>query len=190
MRPLHRLALGLILSIAFATLSSRPALAQSAAPPAAEDKAALVQRLLQLWHVEDKALSMVQRPALDALQQARIALQGRVSAQKQEATLKDMGADIQRYLEETLPVVRRNADRLKPEIIGPLLVQHFSADELRQLILLLESPVKKKFEQLIPQMEQAFGEKLADQSRPSVDPKLQALQQAVGMKLRAAVIAP
>jgi len=69
-------------------------------------------------------------------------------------------------------------------------MQNFSDDELRQLIALLESPLKKKFEQLVPQFERAFGEKVAAESRAAIDPKLQAMTQAVGLKLRAASIAP
>ncbi len=166
------------------------ACAGSAAAQAADDKQKLVQRALALWHVEDTAVVMVQRPALDAMQQARIALQGRVSAQKQEATMKDIAVDVQKYVDEATPIVRANATRLKAPVIGPLLAQHFSEDELKQLIAFLESPVKKKFEQLVPQMERAYGEKLAAESRGAVDPKLQAMTQAVGLKLRAASMAP
>jgi hypothetical protein len=177
-----------LLLIALLSCAAGTALAQAAG--AADDKQPLVQRLLQLWHVEDTALKMVQRPALEAIQQARIALQGRVSAQKQEAAMKEIAADVQKYIDETTPLVRDSSQRLKPEVIGPLLAQNFSADELRQLIALLESPVKKKFEQLVPQMERAFGEQVAAQNRAAVDPKLKAMQEAVGLKLRAATITP
>ena len=177
-------------ALSIAALCAASTLAHAQAAASTDDKQALVQRLLELWHVEDAALRMVQRPALDAMQQARIALQGRVSAQKQEATMKEIASDVQKYIEETLPPVRDSALRLKPQVLGPLLTQNFSVDELRQLIALLESPVKKKFEQLIPQMERAFGEKVAEQNRAAVDPKLQAMQQAVGLKLRAATITP
>lgn len=161
-----------------------------AAGQAADDKHKLVQRALALWHVEDTAVVMVQRPAVDAMQQARIALQSRVSAQKQEATMKEIAVDVQKYVDEATPIVRNNATRLKPEVIGPLLAQHFSEEELKQLITFLESPVKKKFEQLVPQIERAYGEKIAAESRAAVDPKLQAMTQAVGLKLRAASMTP
>ena len=162
--------------------------AQSSA--VSEEKQRLVQRVLELWHLEDSAIVMVQRPAADALQQSRIALQGRVAAPKQEVALREIAGEVQKYIDEATPVVRDNARRLKAPIVAPLLVQNFSEDELRQLIALLESPVKKKFEQLVPQFERAFGEKVAAESRAAVDPKLQAMTQAVGLKLRAASIAP
>jgi hypothetical protein len=46
--------------------------------------------------------------------------------------------------------------------------------------------VKKKFEQMMPQLERSLGEKVAAESRPIIDPKLHELTQAVGLKLRAA----
>ena len=174
-----RLMLPLLLAATTFTAHSEP-----------DDKAKLVQRVIALWHLEDNAVVMVQRPAADALQQARIALQGRVSAAKQEATLRDIATDVQKYIDEATPTVRDNALRLKAPTLAPLLTQNFSDDELRQLIALLESPVKKKFESLLPQFERAFGERLAAESRAAIDPKLQALTQNVGLKLRAASMTP
>lgn len=153
-----------------------------------DEKLKLVQKVLTLWHLEDTAVVMVQRPAADAMNQARIALQGRVSSAKQEATLREIAPDLQKYIDEATPIAREAASRVKAPIVTPLLMQHFSEDELRQLIALLESPVKKKFEQLLPQFERAFGEKIAAESRAAIDPKLQAMTQAVGLKLRAATI--
>jgi hypothetical protein len=175
-----------ILSLTLVAVAGAAA-AQQATP---DDKQKLVQKVLALWHLEDTAIVMVQRPAANALQQARIALQGRVSAAKQEATLRGIASDLQQYVDEATPIVRDNAQRLKAPTVGPLLVQNFSDDELRQLIALLESPVKKKFEQLVPQFERSFGEKIAAESRAAIDPKLQAMTQAVGLTLRTATMTP
>jgi hypothetical protein len=161
--------------------------AQSA--QAGESKARLVERLLTLWHPEDVVLVMVQRPAADAIQQARIALQGRVSAEKRDATLKDIAVDVQKYVDEATPIARESARRQMASSVVPVLQQQFSEDELKQLIAILESPLKKKFEQMIPQMERALGQKVAEDSRAQIDPKMQALTQAVGLKLRAATVA-
>lgn len=154
-------------------------------------KQMLVQRVLALWHIEDAAVAMAQRPATEAMLQARAVLQGRVSPQKQEATLKDIVVDVQKYINEATPLVRAEALRLKGPTLGPLLMQNFSEEELRYLITLFESPVKKKFESLAPQFERALGEKVADSSRGVIDPKIQALSRDIGAKMRAAMpVAP
>ncbi len=177
------------LSLVLVLATAQGALAQQAAPISPE-KQKLIQKVLSLWHVEETAIVMVQRPAATALEQSRIALQGRVTGPKQEATLKDIAGDVQKYVDEATPIARDNALRLKEPTLGPLLAQNFSEDELRQLVALLESPVKHKFEQLVPQMERSYGEKVAAESRAAIDPKLQALTQTVGVKLRAATITP
>ena len=160
------------------------------AKAAGEDKAALVQRVLALWHIENSAIAMAQRPAVAALDQSRIALQGRVSGPKQEAALKDIAVDVQKYIDEATPIIKANAERVKAPTLTPLLMQNFSAEELQQLVALLESPIKKKFETLAPQFEKAFGEKVAAESKAAIDPKLDALTKTVGKKLRMAVTAP
>ena len=104
--------------------------------------------------------------------------------------MRDIAADLQKYVDEATPIVRDNALRLKTPAVAPLLAQSFNDEELRQLIALLESPVKKKFEQMLPQFERAFGEKIAAESRTAIDPKLQAMTQSVGLKLRGATMTP
>lgn len=160
------------------------------AQTAPDSRQALIDKLLTLWHVEDVAVVMVQRPAASAMEQARIALQGRVSAEKRERTLKDIGVDVQSYVDQASPLARESAQRLVRPTLGPLLLQEFNEEELRQIIALLESPVKKKFEKLVPTLERALGEKVAEDSGAAINPKLQTMTQAVGLKLRAASIAP
>lgn len=158
--------------------------------PVSPEKQKLIDRVLALWHAEEQALVMVQRPAGSAMEQASIALQGRVSQQKHQAAMKDIATDVQKYIDEATPIARANADRLKAPVLGPLLAQNFNEEELRQLVALLESPVKKKFEQLLPQMERSYGERIAAESRAQIDPKLQAMTQAVALKMRAATMTP
>lgn len=164
--------------------------AAASAPVASPARQALVDRLLSLWHVEDVAVVMVQRPAVNAMEQARVVLQGRVSAEKRDRTLKDISSDVQTYVDEATPIAKANAQKLVGPTVGPMLLENFDDNELRQIIALLESPVKKKFEKLVPVMEKTLGEKVATESAATINPKLQTMTQAVGLKLRAASIAP
>ena len=157
---------------------------------ALDTKAQLIDHLLTLWHPEDVVVVMVQRPAVDAVQQARIALQGRVTAERRDATLKDIAVDVQKYIDEATPIARDTARKQLATSVIPMLASQFSEEELKQIIAILESPVKKKFESLIPQMERALGQKVAAESREAIDPKMQALTKAVGLKLRAATTTP
>lgn len=173
-----------LLALCLSAGALSPAWAQSGG----DAKSKLIERLLTLWHPEDVVMMMVQRPATDALQQARVALQGRVTAERQNATLKDIATDVQKYIDEATPIARESARRQLANSVVPILQQQFSEDELKQLIAILESPVKKKFEQAIPQMERALGEKVVLDCAPQIEPKMKELTKAVGTKLRAATV--
>jgi hypothetical protein len=158
----------------------------NAAPvPAAKQE--LVNRVLQLWHPETIGESMLQAPVGDAVQQARAVLQGRVSPEKRDAALKEIVADARKFMDENKPVAEASAHKLVGTTIAPLLAERFNEEELRQMITILESPVKKKFEAMMPELQKKLGEGVAADTRAVMDPKLQDLQQRIGMRLRSAV---
>ena len=101
-----------------------------------------------------------------------------------------MAIDVQKYIDQASPMARDSASKLVHSTVVPMLVQQFSDDELRQVIALLESPVKKKFEQWLPRMERALGEAVAAQNKERIDPMLQEMTRNVGLKLRAATVTP
>lgn len=151
-----------------------------------DEKKVLAQKVLSLWHVEEKAIVMAQKPAQNTLVQARAGLQGRLTAAQHEAAMKDIAKDVQKYIDEVTPIARAAALKVKEPTLLPLLMQNFSVDELRQLVAFFESPVKKKFEGLLPDFEKTFGEKVAESGRAAIDPKIETLSKDVGLKMRAA----
>src|SRR3954454_11892341 len=82
--------------------------AQTAAPVEPE-KQKLIDRLLTLWHPETRVIFEAQRVGTTALEQAGIALQGRVSKERHEKTMKDIGADVQKYVDTATPLVAGSA---------------------------------------------------------------------------------
>ncbi len=158
------------------------------AQPVSDEKQKLIQRILTLWHPEDVPVMMVQRRATDAMLQSRVALQGKVPNEKRDAALRDIATDVQKYVDEVTPIAKDSAKRQVSPVIVPMLAQNFTEEELKQIVTLLESPIKKKFEQFIPQAEKAIGTKVAEETHVAVDAKGQAMTQSVGLKLRAAVM--
>ncbi len=156
------------------------ALAQSTAA-----KTELVTKILQMQRpaLEGLGTVLAQQPAQLMMQQAGIALQTRVAADKREAIAKEIQADLKKYAEEMVPVVRERAVKLGPSTIGALLEEKFSEDELRELIKIMESPVNKKFAQLNGDMQKALSEKLVAETRPTVEPKLKALEASIAKRL-------
>jgi hypothetical protein len=164
-----------------AALLSSAALAGAQTPaasaPSSPAKKELVQKLLVLQQpgIEQVARGLVERPALQMMQEASLVLQRQIAPDKREAIGKQVEADVKKYVEEATPLVRERAVKLAPSTIGPILEEKFSEDELKQLITWLESPINKKYAQIGPEMQTAFVQKLVLDARPVVDPKLQAL---------------
>ena len=155
-----------------------PALAQTAATPAKKE---LVQRLLVLQQpgIESVARNIVERPAGQLMQAAGQALQTQVAPDKREAAGRSIEADVKKFVEEAVPVLRERAVKLAPTVIGPVLEEKFSEDELKQLIAWLDSPVNKKYQQVAPELQNTFSQKLIVEAGPLLDAKLQALQERV-----------
>jgi hypothetical protein len=172
------IAAALVTSAALVHAQTPPAVASSPA------KKELIQKLLTLQQpgIEGLARNLVEQPAAAMVQAAGRALQ-QVPADKRDAVGKSIEVDIKKYVEETNPVVRERAVRLAPSTIGAAMEEKFSEDELKQLVAWLESPVNKKYAQLGPDIQKSFTEKLVAESRPTVEPKLQALEAKVRASL-------
>ncbi len=153
-------------------------------PPA---KQALVQRVLDKMGLESVGLQMLQAPVADMLRQSRVVVQSRVPADKQDATMKDITAEATKFVEQESPGLRTSTRAIVQSSVAPLLAQKFSEDELKQLAGILESPVLAKFESVVPEMKKAVGENVAKANAAQIQPKMTALQNRVGLKLRAAV---
>lgn len=150
-------------------------------------KQELVARVLKLWHMEDIGESMLQQPVGNAMQQARVMLQGRAAPEKRDAAMKEIVEDAGKFMNENKGITRASAEKLIPTTVAPILAERFTEEELKQIIMILESPVKAKFEAMVPELQKKLGESVAADTRPVIDPKLQDLQQRIGMRLRSAV---
>ncbi len=168
-------------SIALALLVAGASLAHAQG----NTKQELVARLLKLQQasIEDLARSIVERPALKLMQAAGAALQAQVPPDKREAIAQSIDADVRKFVEEATPLLAERAVKIAPAAYGAQIEQKFSEDELKQLIAWLESPVNKKFQQQLPELQGAFTQKLVAEAGPLLDTRVQALQRKVQASL-------
>ena len=164
----------------------------SAAQAHAETKKELVQKLLVLQQpgIEAAGKQLAEQPAAAMMQRAGIAMQAGLPADKREAVARDIQSDVKKYADEAVPLLRKRAVELAPGTLGPLYEQHFNDDELKQLVTFLESPVYRKYQQLGGEMQRSLGEKLVADTRPTVEPRLRALEQQITQRLQAAQRGP
>ncbi|WP_082793609.1 hypothetical protein [Ramlibacter tataouinensis] len=162
--------------------------AQQASPPSSPSSPAkkeAVARILKVQQpsIEAMARALVQQPAAELMGNAGIELQQRVPREKQEAIAKEIQGDVQKFVDESVPVVQKRAVALAPTTLGTLLEERMTEDELRQVATILESPAFVKFQGLSPDMQKVLAEKLVADTRPSMEPKLRALEQTVAKRL-------
>lgn len=144
-------------------------------------KTELISKILTLQQqvIEQTAQSLVERPALQMMQQASLALQTRVAPENREAVAKAIQADLKAYADDVGRLVRQKAVKLAPSTVGALLDQRFSEDELKQLIAIIESPVNRKYQQMGGDLQKALVDQLVTETKAVVEPKVKALEQAM-----------
>lgn len=158
--------------------------AAAAASPAKQE---LAQQILKRLNMDAIGETMLSAPVTDALQQARGLLQGRVATEKRDATMLELSGQARKFMADVGPITRASADKLMPTTVQPMLTERFSEDELRQILAILDSAVRKKFEDMLPEMKKKLGESVAADTGPVVNPKLKSLQEDIGLRLRTAI---
>lgn len=190
MRPVFRLTRIAVAALLVAV--AWPAAAQVAAPAAPAStaspaKKALVQKALQLQQagIEGIGAGLASTTAAQVMQMTAPAV-GRVPEDKRKALIADLQAEVRKFQNDITPMLRASATKWAPSTLGSALEEKFSEEELKVLIGWLESPVSRKYQQLSAESLQALSQKIVAETRPQVEPKLKALEQAMVAKLNAA----
>lgn len=143
-------------------------------------KKELVAKILQSQQagIENIARNIVERPAVQMMQAAGQVLM-QMPPDKRDAVGKQVEAELKKYVDESVPLLRERAIKLAPTAFGAALEEKFSEDELKQLLAWFESPVNKKYQQTLPDMQNGFVQKLIAEGGPVLDPRIAALQDKV-----------
>lgn len=151
-------------------------------------KRELVQQLLALQKtgLEEMARMIVERPAAQTLQAARNALDTQPPSERRDSAGRAVETEVKKFIDEAVPVLRERALKIAPDTYGAALEEKFNETELKQLVAWYGSDLSKKYQLTVPDLQNAFGQKLVAEAGPLLDGKLQALQQ----KVRAALSTP
>lgn len=191
MRPSRPLVAMLAL-IAGLAAGTGHAQAPAAAPGPNATKAELVARLVQLQQgqVQAAARTIVEQPPMQLLQQATIAIQQRVAPDKREAVLKEVQADVRKYVDDVGPIMRDSVQRLAAPTMAPLFDERLNEDDLRQLIAIFENPVLRKYDALAPDLQRALRDKLLGDVRAKFEERYRVLDASVAKRLGLGPAAP
>jgi hypothetical protein len=170
--------------IAGATLTHAQTASAPAAAPVSAAKKELVAKAIALQApiLEAMAREVIMRPVAQMGQAAGQALQG-MPPEKRESAAKTIDADIRKFVDESVPLLRDRATKIAPSALGPILEEKMTEDELKQLVTWLDSGAAKKYQQIGGELQQAMQQKLLAEASPLLTPKLQALEQKVRVTL-------
>lgn len=163
------------------------ALAASGLTHAADASAAkkeLVKKALQLQQpgIEGVGNMLAMQPAQQMLQAAGQQA-GRIPADQREKVGKEIQEEARKFYEDVAPALRAAAVKQAPATLGAALEDKLSEDELKTLVAWLESPVSKKYQQLSGEAQSALVQKVVTETKPTVEPKLKALNESIAKKL-------
>lgn len=161
------------------------ALAAGAQAQSSPAKKELVARILKTQQpsIEAIARSLAERPALEIMSWGMQTIQQRVPKDRQEAVARDVQGDAQKYAVEVVPFAQQRAVALAPASVGSVLEEKFTEEELRQIAAALENQALVKFQQALPEMQNALAEKLVADTRGTIEPKVKVLEESVGKRV-------
>jgi uncharacterized protein len=196
MKSISHLA-GALVVVALA-VAADPAFAQGAtaspaapatkeAAPVSAAKKELVKKALQLQQagIESVGVGMANQAAGQVMQMAGPGI-ARAPEDKRRALVTDLQGEVRKFQGEVAPILRASATKWAPSTLGAMLEEKFTENELKVLIAWLESPVSRKYQELTPEAQQALTQKIVTETRPQIEPKLKALEQAMIAKINAA----
>jgi uncharacterized protein len=138
---------------------------------------------LQQVGVDSVARGLAEQPIMQMLQAAGHVARTQLPAEQRDTAIKAIDADARKYLDEVTPLLRERATALAPGVLGPLLEEKFSEEELRQIVGWLQSPAYKKYQEIAPAMQKTLAQKVVLETRGTIEPKLKALEGRIALAL-------
>jgi hypothetical protein len=153
----------------------------------AQSKKELVAKVLQLQQGGIEMLgNTVATTTANQIMAAAGRQLSRVPADKREALVKDMQAEVRKFLEDLAPLLRQASVKLAPASLGAAYEEKFSEDELKTVLAWLESPVSKKYQQVGMEQQQALMQKVIAETKGQVEPKIKTLEKTLTAQIEAA----
>ncbi len=163
-------------NVAFAQAASAPAITPA--------KQALINKLIQVQQpgIENVAKGVVQQMLGGLAQGVGQALQQQ-PAEKREALAKGIQADITKFADESVALLKDRGQKLAGPYWSPIIDERFTEDELKQVIAWLENPVSRKYQQAAIEMGNGLGPKMFADTKPTLEPKYHALEASIAKQL-------
>ena len=136
----------------------------------AQDKKELATRIVNLQKTQDMdaLIAQLAGTANRAVVEAWLPQLDRLPAARQKAAADQLDAELRKFNNDVVRLIKSKNDRISLEVLVPAYSERFTADELKQLVAFLESPVIRKYYAANPQMANLLAQKLVDATRNDV----------------------
>ena len=91
---------------------------------------------------------------------------------KQRAAADQLDAELKKFNQDNVRLIKSRNERISLDVLVPAYAERFTADELRQLVAFMESPVIKKYYAANPQMANMLAQKLVEATRKDVEARI------------------
>lgn len=92
----------------------------------------------------------------------------KMPAARQKLVADQLDAELKKFNDDVVRLIKNRNERISLEVLVPAYSERFSADELKQLVAFLESPVIRKYYAANPHMANLLAQKLVDATRADV----------------------
>lgn len=106
---------------------------------------------------------------------------------RQKAAADQLDVELKKFNEDNLRTIRSRNDRISLEVLVPAYSEQFTAEEMKQLIAFMESPVIKKFYAANPHMANLLAKRLVEATRTDVEARIKAFDARASRILGGAV---
>lgn len=146
--------------------------------PQKKDLAGKIVALQQATDLDQLAAQLTGNAVAPSLQKWAPRLQADVPESRRKEVADRLNAELNKYREDTYAIIKGVAVKASTDTLVPAYAERFSEDELRQLLTFFESPVVKKYQAALPDMLNALLRKMVELSRPQVEARSAAFDEA------------
>ncbi|MDO4794612.1 MAG: DUF2059 domain-containing protein [Brachymonas sp.] len=137
-------------------------------------KKELATRIVNLQKAQDMdaLIAQLAGTANRAVVEAWLPRLDNMPAARQKTVADQLDVELKKFNDDVVRLIKTRNERISIDVLVPAYSERFTADELKQLVAFLESPVIKKYYAANPHMANLLGQKLVEATRADVESRI------------------
>ena len=141
-----------------------------------QEKKELATRIVNLQKTQDMdaLIAQLAGTANRAVVETWLPRLDNMPAARQKAVADQLDVELKKFNDDVVRLIKTRNERVSLDVLVPAYSERFTADELKQLVAFLESPVIRKYYAANPHMANLLAQKLVDATRADVEARIKA----------------